>query len=161
MTHAPCPCLRLPFHLSVPCSESVLKKRLLDTSIGIGTQMADVDFEQLLSLSVSCGIAAVEGTAPQRIIYPSSGPVVDGGGSIRKFECADFFQPMQRLTVLQTHELLAFLQRVKPEVDRGRFGFAQYLSLNAPTAITGLPHGVLVEVRGVGALTTREEIADV
>ena len=114
-------------------SESVLKKRLLDTSIGLGSQMSDMDFESLLELAVKCGVAAVEGKAPQRIIYPGCAHTteegdVSGQASMRKFECADFFQPTQRLTVDQTRELLTFLQHERPEVDRGRFGFARMLS---------------------------------
>lgn len=128
-------------------SESVLKKRLLDTSIGFGAQLADVDFEQLLDLSVQCGVAAVEGVAPQRIIYPACSQMNENGQAMRKFECADFFQPTQRLTVDETYELLAFLSRERPEVDRGRFGFAQFLSVRAPPLFRAMPHGVLVEVR--------------
>jgi hypothetical protein len=126
--------------------ESVIRKRLLDTPAGA----ADVDFEALLSLTVECGIAAVEGTAPQRIIYPAGGPGATGsdasGSTARKFDCADFYQPTQRLTVEQTAELLAWLARMRPEVDRGRFGFAQHLSIHAPQSIRSLPHGVLVEL---------------
>ena len=59
---------------------------------------------------------------------------------------ADFFQPTQRLSAEQTQELIAFLYRVRPEVERGRFGFAQWLSRYGPRFIQALPHGVLVEL---------------
>ena len=59
---------------------------------------------------------------------------------------ADFFQPTQRLSAEQTQELIAFLHRVRPEVERGRFGFAQWLSRHGPRFIQALPHGVLVEL---------------
>jgi hypothetical protein len=119
--------------------ESVLRKRLLDTTLV--SQQNEIDFEEVLSLSVHLGIAAIEGKAPQRVIYPTN-----GSSSIRKFECADFFQPTQRLTVEQTLELLQFLNTTSPEAERGRFGFAQYLSANAPPFFQNLPHGVLVEL---------------
>ena len=59
---------------------------------------------------------------------------------------ADFFQPTQRLSSEQTQELIAFLYRARPEVERGRFGFAQWLSRHGPRFIQALPHGVLVEL---------------
>ena len=59
---------------------------------------------------------------------------------------ADFFQPTQRLSSEQTHELIAFLHRSRPEIERGRFGFAQWLSRHGPRFIQALPHGVLVEL---------------
>jgi hypothetical protein len=62
----------------------VLKKRLLDTSAGV----SEIDFEELLAHAIEIGIAAIEGDAPQRIIYPSAGHVMDGAAPVRKFECA-------------------------------------------------------------------------
>ena len=53
---------------------------------------------------------------------------------------------MQRLSSEQTQELVAFLYRVRPEVERGRFGFAQWLSRHGPRFIQALAHGVLVEL---------------
>ena len=62
-------------------------------------------------------------------------------------ECsADYFQPTQRLSAEQTQELVTFLYRVRPDVERGRFGFAQWLSRHGPRFIQALPHGVLVEL---------------
>lgn len=53
---------------------------------------------------------------------------------------------MQRLSVAETIELLAWLRSARPDCERGRFGAAQYLSLYAPPSIRALPHGVLVEL---------------
>ena len=44
------------------------------------------------------------------------------------------------------NELFKFLLHFQPEVDRGRFGFAQYLGRHGPIAIRQLPHGILVEL---------------
>lgn len=67
----------------------MLKKRLMDTP---AANAQSLDFEQLLELAVSVGIAAIEGRAPQRIIYPAAGHTGDAN-AVRKFECADFFRP--------------------------------------------------------------------
>ena len=116
--------------------ESVVKKRLLDSKLSI-----DVDFDDFLAVVVDSGYAVIEGDAPQRVIWPRA----DGGGA-RRFACADFFQPSQRLSTEQTHELLVFLSQFQPTIDRGRFGFAQWLARHGPKFIQMLPHGVLVEL---------------
>jgi hypothetical protein len=117
--------------------ESVLKKRLLDSKL----PMSDIDFEDFLQIVHDSNLCVIEGEPPQRVIWPRS-----NAGEARKFACADFFQPTQRLSKEQTDELLAFLHKYKPEVDRGRFGFAQYLARHGPPSIQLLPHGVLVEL---------------
>ena len=116
--------------------ESVVKKRLLDSKLSI-----DVDFDDFLAVVVDSGYAVIEGDAPQRVIWPRA----DAGGA-RRFACADFFQPSQRLSTEQTHELLVFLSQFQPTIDRGRFGFAQWLARHGPKFIQMLPHGVLVEL---------------
>ena len=118
--------------------ESVVKKRLLDSKLSM-----DVDFEEFLAVVEDSGCAVIEGEAPQRVIWPRAGG--EGGGA-RRFACADFFQPSQRLSSEQTQELLSFLAQVQPTIDRGRFGFAQWLARHGPKFIQLLPHGVLVEL---------------
>ena len=116
--------------------ESVVKKRLLDSKLSI-----DVDFDDFLAVVVDSGYAVIEGDAPQRVIWPRA----EAGGA-RRFACADFFQPSQRLSTEQTHDLLVFLGQFQPTIDRGRFGFAQWLARHGPKFIQMLPHGVLVEL---------------
>ena len=118
--------------------ESVVKKRLLDSKLSI-----DVDFEEFLAVVEDSGNAVIEGDAPQRVIWPRN---QGEGGGARRFACADFFQPSQRLSTEQTHELLMFLGQFQPTIDRGRFGFAQWLARHGPKFIQTLPHGVLVEL---------------
>jgi len=126
--------------------ESVLKKRLVDNKaelgMNIGTGGSNLDFEEFLHIVTQvAGVGVVEGEPPQRIIWPRG-----SDGSARHFPCADFFVPVQRLSPQQNDELLEFLYRVQPEVDRGRFGFATYLARHGPPFIQLLPHGVLVEL---------------
>jgi hypothetical protein len=116
--------------------ESVIKKRLLDSKMTL-----EVEFDEFINAVAVSGVGVVEGEPPQRIIWPRQ-----PDGTARHFACADFFQPTQRLSSDQTAELVVFLQQYKPEVDRGRFGFAQYLSKHGPKNIQLLPHGVLVEL---------------
>ena len=78
--------------------ESVLKKRLMDTP---AANAQSLDFEQLLELAVSVGIAAIEGRAPQRIIYPAAGHTGDAS-AVRKFECAGQFEALL-LECLRVH----------------------------------------------------------
>ena len=118
--------------------ESVVKKRLLDSKLSM-----DVDFEEFLAVVEDSGNAVIEGEAPQRVIWPR---LSGEGGGARRFACADFFQPSQRLSSDQTHDLLMFLAQVQPTIDRGRFGFAQWLARHGPKFIQLLPHGVLVEL---------------
>ena len=69
---------------------------------------------------------------------------VDGDG---RFQLADgTLTHNSRLSAAQTLELVTWLSRARPEVDRGRFGYSQHLSIHAPPAIRALPHGVLVEL---------------
>ena len=119
--------------------ESVVKKRLLDSKLSM-----DVEFEEFLQIVLDSGQAVIEGEPPQRVIWPRHA-AAEGGGA-RRFACADFFQPSQRLSPEQTHELLLFLSQFQPTIDRGRFGFAQWLARHGPKFIQLLPHGVLVEL---------------
>ena len=116
--------------------ESVVKKRLLDSKIGI-----ELDFEELVLAVREYGAGVIEGEPPQRIIWPR-GP----NNEARKFPCVDFLTPRSRLSSDQMNELFKFLLHFQPEVDRGRFGFAQYLGRHGPIAIRQLPHGILVEL---------------
>lgn len=56
------------------------------------------------------------------------------------------FQPSQRLSSEQMLNLLKWLAKNRPETDRGRFGYAQYLSRYGPAIVRQLPHGILVEL---------------
>ena len=126
--------------------ESVLKKRLVDSRADLGaagiTGAAGVDFEEFLFVVTQVTqVGLMEGEAPQRIVWPRG-----ADGTARHFPCADFFTPQARLSPAQNAELMEFLYRVQPEVERGRFGFATYLARHGPDFIRLMPHGVLVEL---------------
>jgi hypothetical protein len=91
--------------------ESVMKKRLMDAQLGF-----EFDFEELAQIGSLAGISWIEGQVPQRIMWP-----INHTGEKIKFACADFFQPTQRLKQEQILLLLEFLNKERPEIDRGRY----------------------------------------
>lgn len=97
--------LNMLYRRPLPTSnrESVLKKRLMDTP---AANAQSLDFEQLLELAVSAGIAAIEGRAPQRVIYPAAGHTGDAS-AVRKFECAgEFGTLLLALDLADLHDLI-------------------------------------------------------
>jgi len=76
------------------------------------------------------------------VLWPSSNLGV-------RFECADYFRPQERLTPQQMSELVEFLNKDRPqgaEVDRGRYGFANYLKAQGPLFVREMPRGYVVEL---------------
>jgi hypothetical protein len=81
----------------------------------------------------------ISGQSPQRVIW---------GKNNEDFDCADFFQPQERFTLNQIQSLLSFLQGKKLDgaCERGRYGFATYLSESGPFWLRPQPRGYVVEV---------------
>jgi hypothetical protein len=129
--------------------ESVLRRRL-EHNLSLRNQAANspkfgaskaqpqesINFEEFVTRAAASGVCIIEGTAPQRILWPKEG----------RYPCADFFRPTERLTAEQTQILMQFLERRKPVVDQGRFGMTLYLKQNGPEFLRQWPLGYIVEL---------------
>lgn len=103
----------------------------------ISSLRVNLDFERWILVVRRCNIVRMEGIVPQRILWPYHGG---------KFECADYFRPQERVGGVELQELLTFLDQAKPEIDRGRYGFATYLKRYGPVFLQTMPRGYVVEL---------------
>ena len=99
------------------------------------------DFDAWLAQLCAMKVCVCVGVAPQRVLWPAP--------PAHRFDCADYFRPQERLPPQQMSELVEFLSKHRPsgdEVDRGRYGFANYLKVMGPAFIREMPRGYLVEL---------------
>lgn len=136
MSLAPCYPLSSAINNCFDSPHTPTGKRLLDTKLG-----SESEFEALIHTANDAGLAYIENHPPQRIIWPKN-----PDGTPHKFPCVDFFVPTQRLNGDQMQEILRWLATNRPQSDRGRYGYAQYLAQAGPYFARELPHGVLVEL---------------
>jgi hypothetical protein len=76
--------------------------RLQET--GVQWLLLKMTFERWLGLMDSARCCQIEGRAPQRVIWPRE------NGRAKKFECADYFVPQDRLPPTQIAVLVRFLR---------------------------------------------------
>jgi len=93
-------------------------------------------FEHWVNIITEASVCNIEGLKPQRVIWPVEG----------RFECADYFRPVERLTMEETQQLVDFFEEDRPQVDRGRYGLATYLKYRGPSFVRKLPRGFIVEL---------------
>lgn len=68
-------------------------------------------FEKWLGLMDSSRCCQIECHAPQRVIWPRE------SGRVKKFDCADYFVPQERLPFAQTASIVQFLHDNKQFVN--------------------------------------------
>ncbi len=94
------------------------------------------DFDDWVTIVTSAQACVVQGEKPQRLLWPVAG----------HFECADYFRPTERLPSAQISALIEYFELERPEIDRGRYGFANFLKAKGPPFITSMPRGYIVEL---------------
>lgn len=109
------------------------------------TAVANLSAQAWLELVQSLKVCVCVGAAPQRVLWPAP--------PAPRFDCADYFRPQERLNASQMTELVEFLTHDRPQgqevcgqVDRGRYGFANYLKTSGPPFVREMARGYVVEL---------------
>lgn len=146
--------------------ESVIRSKLEDTSVWDSTkkdqqqappglkswQSLHMEFEAWLDLVQQKKACVCVGVSPQRVLWPCPPQA--------RFECADYFRPQERLNAGEMTQLVEFLANDQHrsgdhasqhhqgggQVDRGRYGFANYLKSCGPPFVRDMPRGYVVEL---------------
>eukprot|EP00456_Euglypha_rotunda_P060552 TRINITY_DN5068_c0_g1_i3.p1 TRINITY_DN5068_c0_g1~~TRINITY_DN5068_c0_g1_i3.p1 ORF type:complete len:986 (+),score=61.48 TRINITY_DN5068_c0_g1_i3:316-3273(+) len=130
---------RIELHLLPKASKKggkYLKRSSSGSLSGMGSLKVPLRFDKWLQVLEEVGVMQVEGVKPQRVLWPAEG----------RFECADYFQPQERLRQEDLQQLVHFFEEARPQVDRGRYGLATYLKVKGPPFIRKLPRGYIVEL---------------
>lgn len=118
---------------------SETKAKLKSQKVGPG--WVDAEFEEWVKVVTVQRVGVCVGVAPQRLLWPADQP---------RFECADYFQPQERLTAAEMNKVIEFLSQSSSlsdhVADRGRYGFANFLQTHGPTCLRTMPRGHVVEL---------------